>query len=389
MNHPMMLRAARLALAIVPALTMLSAHAATDQYDHRYYVSPMFNYVFSDSDRGTGNGIGGSFGIGKRVTPSIELELRGIYTKYDLNNTQQQAIAQQAAAAGRAGAPLPSSERIYAVGVGGNFFPFVRHDNLFQHLFVHLDAMWGVNHAQSGLTNNYSSGVFEGGLGYDLPLDFLIGRFVSGASLRMEALYRLDRPRHGLIGNNPKASSNLLEPVLGIGFRIPLGAAPPPPPPPPSPPPPVKVVPVEKAPAPAPPPPPPPCKAPAPGQPIDLDGCKAGDKLVLNGVTFNFNKSTLTPNAKTILNQVGDALSSNKSMKVELDGYTDSIGKAAYNTKLSQRRADSVKQYLVGRGIDAGRMTTKGFGETHPVATNKTDEGRAENRRVELAVTAN
>lgn len=109
---------------------------------------------------------------------------------------------------------------------------------------------------------------------------------------------------------------------------------------------------------------------------------------MLNGVTFEFDKATLTPNAKTILNGVADALLARKDINVEIDGYTDDIGSAAYNLRLSQRRADSVKQYLIGRGVDAARMTTKGFGEAHPIASNKTEEGRALNRRVELKIIA-
>jgi OOP family OmpA-OmpF porin len=135
------------------------------------------------------------------------------------------------------------------------------------------------------------------------------------------------------------------------------------------------------------PPPPPPCQPPAPGQPINLEGCKVGDTIVLRGVNFEFDKARLTVNAKTLLDQVADALLARPDIKVEIDGHTDSKGSDAYNQNLSQRRAESVKQYLVGRGIDAGRMTTQGFGESKPVADNSTAEGRELNRRVELKIT--
>ena len=134
-------------------------------------------------------------------------------------------------------------------------------------------------------------------------------------------------------------------------------------------------------------PPPPPCELPTAGQPIDLRGCKTGDTVVLRGVNFEFDKATLTLNAKTILDGVADALTKRPDIKVEIDGHTDGKGSIAYNQKLSERRADSVKQYLVGRGIDAGRMSTKGFGKTQPIADNNTEEGRELNRRVELKVT--
>lgn len=149
---------------------------------------------------------------------------------------------------------------------------------------------------------------------------------------------------------------------------------------------PVAVVPVEPV-APPPPPPPPPCELPADGAPLNFQGCKLGDTLVLRGVNFEFDKATLTLNAKALLDQVSDALQQRADIKVELDGYTDSKGSDAYNQKLSEQRAAAVKDYLVSRGIDAARMVAKGFGETAPIADNDTDEGREHNRRVELKVT--
>jgi outer membrane protein OmpA-like peptidoglycan-associated protein len=149
----------------------------------------------------------------------------------------------------------------------------------------------------------------------------------------------------------------------------------------------VQVVPEAAPPAAPPPPAPPPCQPPAPGQPISLEGCKTGDVIVLHGVNFDFNKATLTLNAKALLDQVGDALLARKDIKVEIDGHTDGKGGVAYNQKLSERRAESVKAYLVTRGVDEGRMSTKGFGKSMPIASNDTDEGREANRRVELKVT--
>ncbi len=128
------------------------------------------------------------------------------------------------------------------------------------------------------------------------------------------------------------------------------------------------------------------CEAPKPGQRISLDGCKVGDTLVLRGVTFEFNKATLTPDAKSILDEVADELNARGDIKVEVDGHTDSRGSDSYNQQLSEGRADAVKAYLAERGIDPSRMTANGFGETQPIADNETDEGRELNRRVELKV---
>jgi outer membrane protein OmpA-like peptidoglycan-associated protein/outer membrane protein W len=172
-----------------------------------------------------------------------------------------------------------------------------------------------------------------------------------------------------------------------LSLRYSFGNVPEAPPPEPAP---VEVVaPVETPPPPPPPPPaPPPCESPAAGKAFTLEGCNVGDKVVLRGVNFEFDKATLTPDAKVLLDMVSDALLARTDIMVELDGHTDSKGSDEYNQKLSERRSASVKQYLVGRGIDAGRMTTMGFGESQPVQDNATDEGREYNRRVELKVTA-
>jgi outer membrane protein OmpA-like peptidoglycan-associated protein len=131
-----------------------------------------------------------------------------------------------------------------------------------------------------------------------------------------------------------------------------------------------------------------PCKTPAPGERISLKGCGLGDVIVLRGVNFEFDKSRLTANAKTILDNVAEELTAYPEITVELSGHTDAKGSDAYNQSLSERRVASVKQYLVGKGIAAERMTTVGEGETKPVADNETDEGRELNRRVELKITS-
>ena len=105
------------------------------------------------------------------------------------------------------------------------------------------------------------------------------------------------------------------------------------------------------------------------------------------GVLFVTNKADLLPGAQVKLNQVAEALATqDPTSKIEVDGYTDSQGTASYNQDLSQRRAQSVRDYLVTRGIAADRLTSKGFGLNDPVADNSTPEGRANNRRVEIVV---
>jgi OOP family OmpA-OmpF porin len=99
---------------------------------------------------------------------------------------------------------------------------------------------------------------------------------------------------------------------------------------------------------------------------------------------FDFNKAKLKPEGEQQLEVVVRELNANPTIRVLIEGHTDSIGSHAYNQKLSERRADAVRDYMVSHGIDPSRITTKGWGETKPVASNRTEEGRAQNRRVEL-----
>jgi outer membrane protein OmpA-like peptidoglycan-associated protein len=130
---------------------------------------------------------------------------------------------------------------------------------------------------------------------------------------------------------------------------------------------------------PPPPPPPPPAKA-APAPP------PAKEKIVLRGVNFDFDKSTIRPDAKVILDEAAAILKRNPDARVNVDGYTDSIGTKEYNQKLSERRAAAVADYLGQQGVNRSNLTPRGFGMDNPVDSNKTKEGRAKNRRVELLV---
>jgi outer membrane protein OmpA-like peptidoglycan-associated protein len=136
---------------------------------------------------------------------------------------------------------------------------------------------------------------------------------------------------------------------------------------------------LQQSPPPPPPPPAPPVAAPPPPPP-------AKKKIVLRGVNFDFDKSNIRPDAVPILEQACAILKQESTIDVSCNGYTDSIGTEAYNLKLSDRRARSVRDWLVKCGISPSRLTTKGFGETNPVASNATPEGRAQNRRTELVV---
>lgn len=106
-------------------------------------------------------------------------------------------------------------------------------------------------------------------------------------------------------------------------------------------------------------------------------------------VNFAFDSSELTSFAKTNLDKLSDVLKNNPDTNINIYGHTDSKGTDEYNKSLSDRRAASVKNYLISRGVASSRMFTMGMGEGEPIATNDTDAGRAQNRRVEFAITAN
>jgi len=132
-----------------------------------------------------------------------------------------------------------------------------------------------------------------------------------------------------------------------------------------------------------PPPPPPPVKPkPAPAKPKPV-----AEKVTLAAdVLFDFDKSVLKTEGKNKLDDLANKVKSINLEVVIAIGHTDSIGSDAYNQKLSVRRAESVKAYLVSKGVEPNRIYTEGKGEKQPVASNKTKDGRQKNRRVEIEV---
>jgi OOP family OmpA-OmpF porin len=210
-----------------------------------------------------------------------------------------------------------------------------------------------------------------------LGLRAQFSKFLSG---RAQLLYRRDND--GASTSHTKYNDW----IYSVGLNFDFGGRTPPPPPPAEPPPP-------------PPPPPNPdldgdgvlnehdkCPNTRPGAVVDLDGCEVEAVIELEGVNFDFDKATLRPEAKAVLNEAAALLDKHERVVVEIAGHTDSMGSEEYNQGLSERRANAVRDYLAGKGVKASRLTSKGYGESRPVASNDTDEGRAENRRVEMVV---
>jgi OOP family OmpA-OmpF porin len=110
------------------------------------------------------------------------------------------------------------------------------------------------------------------------------------------------------------------------------------------------------------------------------------DNWVLIGINFDFNKSTIKPESIPILYNAAEILLRNPDIKIEIQGHTDNIGSENYNQKLSLRRAESVRNFLIAKGIADNRLTTVGYGKSKPIMDNKTEQGRGLNRRIEFKV---
>lgn len=111
---------------------------------------------------------------------------------------------------------------------------------------------------------------------------------------------------------------------------------------------------------------------------------EVGKAIVLDGIVFKTGSAEINPESENILTIAYNTLEQNPEIGVEIHGHTDNVGKRTSNMKLSQRRADAVKAYLVGKGIDSSRISTKGFGPDKPIASNRTPEGKQKNRRIEF-----
>ena len=119
---------------------------------------------------------------------------------------------------------------------------------------------------------------------------------------------------------------------------------------------------------------------------VELDKIEVGKAIILNNIFYDYDKATLRPESKAELNRLYDLMTDNPKLKVELGAHTDSDGSDSYNQDLSERRAKSVVDYLIDRGVARERLIAKGYGEKTPVAPNDTPENKQKNRRTELKI---
>lgn len=120
-------------------------------------------------------------------------------------------------------------------------------------------------------------------------------------------------------------------------------------------------------------------------QPLEIteEAQKALNEYSIN-VLFDTGKPTIKSDSETFLIQIVDILNEFPTAKFIIEGHTDSMGRSSTNLRLSEARADTVKDYLIKNGIDSSRLTAKGYGESRPIATNATKSGRSQNRRIEV-----
>lgn len=369
------------------------------------FVAPMGTVTLSQGSSALGTGLGGTLAAGFRKD-FYAIEGRGYLSIVSVNSG--------------------SDAHLYGGTIDGLLFPFftsmaprMNQESLVGRLFKNTYLLIGAG-AQDTKSYPGNSGssvgttIYQGGIGDLVPFRF--GRYEF--ALRVETLYQggsRDRDSKDVAAGAPDVNvpRTFNSVIFNVGLQLPMGLtheqpeqAPPPPP---------AVVPVSQAPdsdgdgvaddvdqcpntpkgvqvddkgcpLPPAPPPPPPCKAPATGERVSLAGCGTGDTITLHGVNFESNKAKMTPNATSIMDNVADELNTYAAIHVEIDGHTDGKGSELYNKKLSERRADAVRNYLLTKGISGDRLTTAGFGASQPIASNDTDDGREQNRRVVLKI---
>src|SRR5690606_4992878 len=347
---------------------LFAAQAASAQeFDDRWYLTGSVGFNFQDNERGTDDAPFGTIGLGKFISPvwSVDAELNyqnpSMDANEDLNWSQY-------------GASLDFRRHLVREGRGWN--PYF----LFGVGYQASEEEYVIPSPTSPAQREDGNLAAKVGIGLQTTFDKRV-------AMRAEVAYRADFDDQSVSAPNEDWFGDLL---ASVGVVIPLGPAP------------------VAAPPPAPAPVAPSCadldddgdgvnncddKCPnsQAGQAIGPDGCPVPVSIDLKGVNFDFDKSTLRPDAVAILSEATEILTRYPDLRVEVAGHTDSKGTDAYNQALSERRARAVYDYLTSNGVDASRLVGPiGYGESRPIAPNTNSdgsdnpEGRAKNRRTEL-----
>lgn len=340
-----------LALGLLGYGTLASAH----NHDDRWYVAPSAGAVFTDNKRDADDALSLGVGIGRFFHPRIAVDFDVSRSDADLqvNRGSWENVA------------FMATGRLFLTE-GEGWRPYAA-----------LGAGW-LRHDRDGSDNGTAFG-FQAGAGLQTAVS-------EDVNIRAEVLYRYDGDDETIPTRDDYADM-----IAQAAVTIALGDRP--------------AAPVE----PVTPPPPPEqpaaktcaeldddadgvnncddkCPATPAGTMVGRDGCPVPVSIDLRGVNFDFDKCTLRADAIAILDEAVKVLSQH-AIKVEVAGHTDAIGTDAYNQKLSECRAKVVAEYLGGNGVASDRIAgINGYGESKPIDTNDTAEGRARNRRTELNV---
>lgn len=364
-----------LCAALLAGLGVAQA-ASAQTYDDRWYVSGSVGVNFQDTDRQTQDTPFGTLGFGRFVSPNWSLEAEVNYQNPDKNENTGLWWSQYGVSA---------DARYHFRDADAKWWPYVRMGLGWQR---HEEEYVSNNLAtpEGGFPYQHEGSNVAANLGVGLQFDF--GRM----DMRTELGTRIDFDDVQANGTPGAQEDYFTDLLASVGLTVALGPEP--------------SAPVAAAPEPV----APSCadmdddgdgvnncddKCPGSqaGQTIGPDGCPVPVSIDLKGVNFDFDKSTLRPDAVAILNEAIEILKRYPDLKVEVAGHTDAIGTDEYNQGLSERRARAVYDYLTGNGIDASRLVgPNGYGESRPIAPNTNPdgsdnpEGRAQNRRTELNV---
>ena len=364
-----------LCAALLGGLSLAQVASAQD-FDDRWYLTGSAGFNIQDNDRGTRNAPFVALGLGKFVSPNWSIDGELNYQNPHVDRNQDLNWSQYG---------ISFDARRHFIAEGRNWNPYVVMGLGYQRHEEEFDAF----------PNPNSPGQREGGnvaAKFGLGLQGDLGR----VGIRTELAMRLDADNDSvgafIQDEFPQDDGEdwFQDVLASVGVVIPLGPEPM-----------AAVAPAPVAPN---------CadldddgdgvnncddKCPGSqaGQTIGPDGCPVPVSIDLKGVNFDFDKSTLRPDAVSILNEAIEILKRYPELKVEVAGHTDSIGTDAYNQGLSERRARAVYDYLTSNGVDASRLAgPNGYGESRPIAPNTNEdgsdnpEGRARNRRTELNV---